>query len=523
GAGPELLGLFELPYALGLRWADLKAVAGGPMASISLPVSGHDVGTVVVIDVTGRAPAVPLRSAAERAKQAGAAVRDVLMAGEKVTVWNLPDGARRRPIGVFTKDDLLLIADPPDVLGPVLAAWGDPKQSLAETAAYRAIRGRTAMKPAETADLMWFFDPFGWDTATRTPPTGKKKRVKDTMEVMKQEGFDGVRAIGGSAAFASGECDALVRVAVYAPPPHRGALNMLSFRPATDLKPAAGLPGDLAACLVGRIDLMTAFESFGGIFDEIAADGEKGTYKELIDDLRDNPKGPRVDLRKEIVAQVGDVVTVLTDCQQPLTPTSDRAVAVFTVKDEAVVAAAVRRAVEDDPKVRRTTVAGRTVWEIVPDPPVAKPGEPPPAPLPNAALCVADGKFYVATQAALVEKLFRAGGPRLDDQPDYQRVCRQFDRLGGGSACARLFARPAEDFRLTYDQWRNGKLDEATSIYGIGLAALVPKNPAANTVWTLDGRKLPAYDRVSRLVGPAGVLLFVRDDGWDGVGFVLPR
>ena len=100
--------------------------------------------------------------------------------------------------------------------------------------------------------------------------------------------------------------------------------------PAASLKPPTGVPGELAACLVARLDPMTAFESFGGIFDEIAADGEKGTYKELIDDLRDNPKGPRVDLRKDIVGQLGEVVTVLTDCQMPLCPTSERAMAVFT-------------------------------------------------------------------------------------------------------------------------------------------------------------------------------------------------
>jgi hypothetical protein len=268
---------------------------------------------------------------------------------------------------------------------------------------------------------------------------------------------------------------------------------------------------------------MTAFESFGGIFDEIAADGEKGTYKELLDDLRDNPKGPRVDLRKDIVGQLDEVVTILTDCQRPLTPTSDRAMVIFSVKNEKVVADAIRRALEDDPKVRKTTVAGRTVWEIVSDPPVTKPGQPAPPPEPNAAFCVADGKLFIATQATLVEKFFRTGGPSLESEADYQRVCKQFDRLGAGPACVRLFARPDEDLRLTYDMWRKGQLDEATSMYAYGLNGIMPKNPAANTVMTLDGRKLPDYDCVSKHLGPAGVLLFVHPDGWDGIAVVLPR
>ena len=229
------------------------------------------------------------------------------------------------------------------------------------------------------------------------------------------------------------------------------------------------------------------------------------------------------DLRKDIVAQLGEVVAVVTDCQQPLTLTSERAMAIFTVKNERVVSDAIRRALEDDPKVRKTTVAGRTVWEIISDPPVAKPGQSVPPPEPNAAFCVADGKLYIATQASLVEKLFRTGPASLDREADYQRVCREFDRLGGGSACIRLFARPDEDLRLTYDMWRKGQLDEATSIYAYGLNGIMPKNPAANSVMTLDGRKLPEYERVRKHLGPAGVLLFIHPDGWDGTAVVLPR
>ena len=71
--------------------------------------------------------------------------------------------------------------------------------------------------------------------------------------------------------------------------------------------------------------------------------------------------------------------------------------------------------------------------------------------------------------------------------------------------------------------WRKGQLDQATSIYAYGLNAVLPKNPAANTVWTLDGHKLPEYERVSKEVGPAGVLFFVHPDGWDGTAFLLSR
>jgi hypothetical protein len=525
GAGMELFGLFELPDAIGIKWATLKQISGGPIASISIPLSGQQPGTVIAIDISNH------RSEALRALSAVVGNAEKATVTEFTRVWNFKDGANNRPMGIRihgsrAQGEMLFIADPPEALGPVLDVWNESKPSLADSAAFKSVRARTAMQPGETADLFWYFDPFGWDASTRPPPpTGKKKRAKDFGEVLRQEGFDGVKAIGGSVAFGAGECDALARIAVYAPQPHRGALQMLAFRAGADPIAAARLPGELAACMTCRLDAMTAFESFAGIFDEIAGDGEKGTFKEVIDDLRDNPKGPRVDLRKEMVSQLGDFVTLVSDCQLPLCPTSERAVAVFTLKDEKVVADAIRRAVEDDPKVKKTTANGRMIWELVSDPPVAKKNEPPPPPDPNVAFCVADGKLYIANQASLIERLFatKTPAPPLNLRADYQRVCKQFERLGGESACVRLFARPEEDLRLTYDMWRKGQLDQATSIYAYGLNAVLPKNPAANTVWTLDGHKLPEYERVSKEVGPAGVLFFVHPDGWDGTAFLLSR
>ena len=127
----------------------------------------------------------------------------------------------------------------------MLAARSEPSQTLAGSAAYQSIRARTAMKPGEPVHLTWYFDPFGWDAATRPPVlNGKKKRAKDLVEVLRQEGFDGIRAIGGSVAFAAGECDVLVRTAIYAPKPHRSALQMLAFRPGPASSSAPALPGE---------------------------------------------------------------------------------------------------------------------------------------------------------------------------------------------------------------------------------------------------------------------------------------
>src|SRR4051812_44875996 len=152
GHGAELFGLFELPDAIGLKWDTLKALAGGPLASASIPLPDRQLGTVVMLDVTGHKSAAQsaLTSAAGKAKQAGIGIRDQTVAGVSISVWALPDvPGRQRPVGVLVKDDMLLVADPPETLGPLLSTWGDLKRSLAGTTPYQAVRGRTAMKPGE--------------------------------------------------------------------------------------------------------------------------------------------------------------------------------------------------------------------------------------------------------------------------------------------------------------------------------------------------------------------------------------
>ena len=247
GAGAELFGLFELPDAIGLKWAGLKQISGRPIASISMPLSGQQLGTVVAIDIAGHADMAKGLVAAgiQNAKRAGAVAHDQSFAGNSGTVLDLPDaGNRRRPVGILFKDERLLIADPPEAIGPILTTWANPQSALAESPAYKSVRSRTAMKPGETADLIWYFDPFGWDAATRPPVVnGKRKRNKEFVEILRQEGFDGVKAIGGAVAFSAAECDLLVRLAVYAPKPYRSCAANAELPPGHRSQADAGLAG----------------------------------------------------------------------------------------------------------------------------------------------------------------------------------------------------------------------------------------------------------------------------------------
>ena len=77
--------------------------------------------------------------------------------------------------------------------------------------------------------------------------------------------------------------------------------------------------------------------------------------------------------------------------------------------------------------------------------------------------------------------------------------------------------------RATYAMWRAGQLDQTESVYSQSLAQLRRDRAQAGRPLRLDGAKLPDYEAVAKYLGPLGVQVINHPEGWDAVGFVLPK
>ncbi len=385
-ATTEMLGWLEIPGRLGFRWPDLLSVLSGECGTASFPLGNYRLGRVALMDTTGKADAVHacLARATEKARNTGGSVTRQTIAGQDVTIYDIPNPrAPRLPIAVFRKDEILVAVTPPDAVEKVIPSWNAaPEKTLAGNTAYQVVRTRTKMRPGEPTHFVWFVEPLGTDVATRQPPApGKKKRPrKEGGELLRSEGFAAMKGIGGSFAFASGECDFIVRMTVYAPEPDKyfGSFRMLAFLGTDDLVPPAWVPGEISKCLLVRMNARTVFDSFGSLFDELAAEGEKGTFEEVVATIK---KKPGVDLRGEIVDQITGNIVAITDYQTPFTIKSDRGLAAMELKNPAITADALKRSMQTDPLVTLRKVHNADSWEVksVPKPP--KPGEKPPPPM----------------------------------------------------------------------------------------------------------------------------------------------
>jgi hypothetical protein len=404
-------------------------------------------------------------------------------------------------------------------------------------------------------------EPFGLTYAVRTLDKGARLREdKDLAKILQEQGFDAIQGIGGFVnMLAPGNSHVLNRVAVYAPPvkgkendPLRWnmAMQMLQLPNTPALVPQSWTPRTCARYATYNVDVLNAFDHFGTLFDAI--EGHKDAFETSMEGIEQDAFGPQVNIRDELVANMGNRITLITDYKTPITVNSERSVIAIEAKEEKKLADTVARIMEKEPDVERREFGGFVVWERVPenltiqeleiDAPGLSPlsaDEPEPAAegdeqekehvLPNSAVSVAFGQMLIASDIQYLEELISEHTQRdmLTSSGDYQMVLARMNQLATGPRCGWSFVRTDEAFRPTYELIRQGRMPESETMFGKFLNRLltteVEKEEGVLRKQRLDGSGLPSFEMVRRYFGPAGRVLASDQDGWLLTGTVLQK
>ncbi|MBN2024477.1 MAG: hypothetical protein JW809_16980 [Pirellulales bacterium] len=278
-----------------------------------------------------------------------------------------------------------------------------------------------------------------------------------------------------------------------------------------------------------------------------------GVWDDVLGFLKEEENGPQIDLRSEVMARLGQRVTVLTDYELPITPTSERLLVAIEARDEAALAAGIKKYFANDPTIKAHEFEGLLIWETiedqrheVPDAPVidlpdfAPETKTMPRPgrrgaggpqgqqnlLPHKAVAVAHGHLMIASHYDFLVKILD-GAKKPDplaESIDYRVVQTAMEQLGAGKNCFRSFSRTDEEYRPTYELIRAGKMPESETVFGRMLNAMFgPRKRGAIRQQKVDGQELPDYQVVRRYLGPAGLFGVSEPDGWFFVGFMLKK
>jgi hypothetical protein len=547
---------------IGLSIEDLRNVASGELSGALVGTASGRTALIVLVDVTGNEDRAQeaLAKADQNLLKEHAKKSQKTIAGTSVTIYDLPakeDRQDPRRVAYFLKDGLLAGADGSDVLNDLLlrlAAKGE--DNLASLTPYQAVTKRLAEAAGDLApDVRWYIDPLA---VAEYRAQGNDKRLKN-VKMLRNQGFSAIQGVGGFVNLAVGEYEILHRTAVYAPKPFEKAMGMFDFPNVSPTSPPAWVPRDVITFTSLNWEIKTAFERFSTLFDELFGEGSEGTFNDTIDSVRDDPNGPGIDIRKDLVGHLGTRAVVLTDYKLPITTSSERFIFAAETTDEQALAAAVRKSLETDQNVIKRVFKDHIIWEMKAEDDalaavvVERPDEGPaanpsdaddakpvggrlrdklgdekdePVQLPNAAVAVARGHLFVSSHVDFLEKILAGADEhqRLENDGDFQRVNDELKKLGATQVCIRNFTRADEQLRITYELFKAGKLPESETMLAQIIHSAQEELPEGVVRKPqLDGSKLPDYQVARRYLGIGGTYIATEDNGWVIVGFLFRK
>jgi hypothetical protein len=311
-------------------------------------------------------------------------VRSTIKAGGvEITVYTQPlkEGETEQEKSfLFIKDEQLVVGDHLATIKDIALRFnGESKDTLAKLRAFGYIQERGA-KAADGArhQVRWFIEPFGYAEATRAAQGGKRKRGTDILKILQAQGFTAAQGIGGTIFFATSGTEVLHRTYAYAPPVKRQANDKRVDNTTRDAdarfskqhrrrnaRLASLGPSDVATYLTFNWRMKEAFGYAETLVDAIA--GEKGVFKDIWESMKVDPNGPQIDIYKGLVNHLGTRATILSDVRLPVTPQSERLMALVEVTDEQAVANTVKKAFEKDPQAKKRIFREHIIWEITQD------------------------------------------------------------------------------------------------------------------------------------------------------------
>jgi hypothetical protein len=542
----------ETHQKLGLTWEDLEGVPSGEIAiAVLLPSETRDV-TVVLADVTGRdqqTAALLAKIDAEMAKY-NAARSERKIHGASAVVFDIPkrDDIPARRVVYATGGGLLAVTDDLAVIEDILgrAAGGGKDSSLQALPAFAAITERCRGAAGDLKPhVRWFLEPFGYADAVRLDQP--KKRGTDMLKILRTEGFTAIQGVGGFLNFSTDKYEMLHRTFIYAPGNQAEgqerfelSARMLKFPNGGTFTPPTWVPRDLATFVTLNLDTENAFENSKTLVNQIVGDE---VFEDVLESIKTDENGPQIDIRKDLIAFLGDRVTMISDLQLPITPKSERLLFAVDTIDEKKISEVIRKWMETDPDTRKRDIAGHVVWEIVDEqaelpmvtienspldsePRAEEEEEEERALPPNSAVTVAYGQLFVATHIDILTKVLTEyeNGAKLAGSADFLRVEAELVRLAQPEQFGQSFTRTDEAYRGAYELLRTGKMPESESVVGKLLNSLLGEGKeGVPRQQKLDGSKMPDYDMVRRYLGPAGMTFTTEKTGWFLTGFTLHK
>jgi hypothetical protein len=548
---------------LGITWDDLQGVSNGEMSFSLIEMKDRYAALAITIDVTDRQQqadaflaAVEKRFAARKIQK-----KTVESGGTTLHLFTIPQADKAGPqtTTYFIKDNVLCGVDNRQLADAMLKRFaGNATDNLASVSAYQAVMQKCVHEAKDlTPEARWFVEPFGFIYAARTLERKKDapSTDQDLVKVFEETGFDAVQGVGGYFnQLVDGQVEFMHRTCVYAPPvdandPLRWtqSMRMLQLPNTSGFEPQSFVPRATAGYRTVSLDIGVAFDHVGPLVDRIKE--HEGAWENSLEGWKNDRFGPRVDVGSEIIAHLGQRITLFTGYDIPISVESERSLFAIETTNEKALLEALEKWMKSEPDFVRRQMGPYIVWERLPPEAVDVPQIDVPLftpigddedeaaeeeaererVLPNSAMTVALGHLMMASDIEYLSEILGGFGQRdrLASSPDYQQVVEVLGKHATAERSVLEFGRSDEELRPIFELVRQGKMPESKSILGKLLNRILTtekeRDDGVLRKQQIDGSSLPNFEAVRRYMGPHGGVVRSDKDGWMMTGVVLNK
>jgi len=533
-------------WQLSLKVEDLENLCSGQAALglISRPeTTEKPFSLALIIDVADRQDALDKffqRVNSDMESQKGT-LKIIESKGLEVKHYSIPklttEGRARDSYFAVSKDQLF-IADDLRSIDELIDAQATPRQdSLSKSDLYTKIQTRIA-RDEHIAEVEYFVQPLGLGKLLRSISTQKSKKQVDLLKLLEDQGFGAINAAAGSVQMAKEDLDMHHQGFILREEEVPESVQILDFPNQEALVPPPWISSASASVMGFSWNFSEAFPKLRGIVDAYIGDEQ---FDEILEQIKNDPQGPQIDIRKEILPFIGQEFYTVTEIIEPITPDSKRSLICIKLNDpENKLYNVLNRYSKSEPGSSLEDVGDYRIWkfsneeeeeEVIefnnPGSKNQKEEEEEKPLLSKWGVCIVNGYFVFASNPdSLIQVIENAKNEAIhgdfEKQENVQLVrTMQSKLLSQSGQCFSEIDLADRSAEMQYELFRQGMLPQSRSLMAL-IAERVLKTDKSKPQ-ELQGNKLPPFEQVKHFFTPRGLVVRTEKDGWGIDAFILGK
>ncbi len=401
---------------------------------------------------------------------------------------------------------------------------------------------REQLQVSKENQVEYFVRPLGFARVLRAI-SGKRGGGKtDILAVLQAQGFDSLKAVCGEVRLGQENYDLVHRGFVLATGDLKSrpaAVQLLDFPNQVKKELPQWISDRVSSVFATTWNAKEAFWKAEPLVDALAG---PNVFREIIDGIRVDPKGPQIDIRKEVLPLLTNEIYAISEAKEPLDEKSKRNLIALRVTDSKEMSRILDKAMRQETDATEIKLGGKyTAWKVQHKEEeeldigedfqqfAKKQGNNAPAQNQNGnqpllsdwAITVHDGFLLFASHEDVIEEAIKqssAAASPLASQADYLSIAAALEQeTSNAPICAWRINRSAIAYRAQYELFKQGKLG-AKGMFAVLIENLLENNSELEVQQPkkviVNGAKLPAFDAIKKYLHPSGTYARSLDNGW---------